>query len=217
MDKVRIILVDDHSLVRASLRSLVDEFGHFEVVAEGGNGLEAIELIEEHRPDVVMMDISMPKLNGIETTRRIVKEHPEAKVVVLSMHSEEQQVLQAMQAGASGYILKSSPPHELALAIESVARGQIFLSPSISKHVVDVYLGRTTLRPNPVEQLTPRQREILQLIAEGHASKQIAQILGASVKTIESHRASLMDRLDIHDVAGLVRFAIRHGLVSPET
>ncbi|HEX9463967.1 MAG TPA: response regulator transcription factor, partial [Alphaproteobacteria bacterium] len=148
--------------------------------------------------------------------RRIVKDYPQVRVIVLSMHTNESYVLQALRAGASGYVLKGSPPNELELAIASVARGEIFLSPAISKHVIDAYLNRTEVKTSSLEQLTPRQREILQLIAEGKSSKEIAQLLDASVKTIESHRASLMERLDIHDLAGLVRYAIRHGLVSPE-
>ncbi|HLI11955.1 MAG TPA: response regulator transcription factor [Alphaproteobacteria bacterium] len=216
MANIRILLADDHWLVRASLSSLLDDFSGIEVVAEAGDGREALELIARHHPDLVLMDISMAGLNGLEATRRIRKEHPQVRVIVLSMHTSEQYVLQALRAGAAGYVLKGSAPRELELAIESVARGEIFLSPAISKHVIDVYLSRAEDKTNSLEQLTPRQREILQLIAEGNSSKQIAQLLDASVKTIESHRASLMERLDIHDVAGLVRYAIRHGLVSPE-
>jgi DNA-binding NarL/FixJ family response regulator len=163
------------------------------------------------------MDITMPGLNGLEATRRVVKEHPQVRVVVLSQHADETHVLQALRAGASGYVLKGSAPRELEMAIQAVARGEIFLSPAISKHVIEVYLNKAADgQANSLDLLTPRQREILQLIAEGKSSKQIAQLLDASVKTIESHRASLMDRLDIHDVAGLVRYAIRHGLVSTD-
>src|SRR5579875_224089 len=216
MANIRILLADDHWLVRASLSSLLDDFSGIAVVAEAGDGREALELIARHHPDLVLMDISMAGLNGLEATRRIRKEHPQVRVIVLSMHTSEQYVLQALRAGAAGYVLKGSAPRELELAIESVARGEIFLSPAISKHVIDVYLSRAEDKTNSLEQLTPRQREILQLIAERNSSKQIAQLLDASVKTIESHRASLMERLDIHDVAGLVRYAIRHGLVSPE-
>jgi DNA-binding NarL/FixJ family response regulator len=217
MGKIRILLADDHGLVRASLRSLIAEFTNIEVVAEASDGFEAIDLVAKHHPAVILMDISMPLLNGLEATRRIVKEHPGTHVVVLSQHTDEKWVQQAMRAGASGYLLKTSPPHELRLALEAAAQGQVFLSPAISKQVIDIYLSRSTDRGDQLEQLTPRQREILQLVAEGYGSKRIAQLLGASVKTIESHRASLMERLNIHDVAGLVRFAIRHGLVSPES
>jgi len=216
MNPIRILLCDDHLLIRASLKSLIGEFPGIEVVGEAGDGREALDHVAKLRPNVVLMDIAMPGLNGLEAARRLVKDQPQVRVVMLSMHSDESHVLQALRAGASGYVLKGSAPRELEMAIEAVARGEIFLSPAISKHVIDVYLNRAEGQANSLDLLTPRQREILQLIAEGKSSKQIAQLLEASVKTIESHRASLMERLDIHDVAGLVRYAIRHGLVSPE-
>ncbi len=216
MAPIRLLLCDDHLLIRASLKSLIGEFPGVEVVGEAGDGREALAHVAQLRPNVVLMDIAMPGLNGLEATRRLVKDHPQVRVVMLSMHADESHVLQALRAGASGYVLKGSAPRELEMAIEAVARGEIFLSPAISKHVIDVYLNRADGQTNSLDLLTPRQREILQLIAEGKSSKQIAQMLDASVKTIESHRASLMERLDIHDVAGLVRYAIRHGLVSPE-
>jgi len=216
MNPIRILLCDDHLLIRASLKSLIGEFPSIQVVGEAGDGREALEHAGKLQPHVVLMDIAMPGLNGLEATRRLVKDHPQVRVVMLSMHADESHVLQALRAGASGYVLKGSAPRELEMAIEAVARGEIFLSPAISKHVIDVYLNRAEGQTNSLDLLTPRQREILQLIAEGKSSKQIAQLLDASVKTIESHRASLMERLDIHDVAGLVRYAIRHGLVSPE-
>ncbi len=216
MNPIRILLCDDHLLIRASLKSLIGEFPSIQVVGEAGDGREALEHAGKLQPHVVLMDIAMPGLNGLEATRRLVKDYPQVRVVMLSMHADESHVLQALRAGASGYVLKGSAPRELEMAIEAVARGEIFLSPAISKHVIDVYLNRAQGQTNSLDLLTPRQREILQLIAEGKSSKQIAQLLDASVKTIESHRASLMERLDIHDVAGLVRYAIRHGLVSPE-
>jgi DNA-binding NarL/FixJ family response regulator len=216
MTAIRVLLTEDHWLVRASLKSLISDFTNVEVIAEASDGREALDLVAQHRPQLVLMDISMPGLNGLEATRRIVKEHSQVRVIVLSMHTSEDYVLQALRAGASGYVLKGSPPRELELAIEAVARGEIFLSPAISKHVIEAYLNKAPDRTSSLEQLTPRQREILQLIAEGKSSKEIAQLLDASVKTIESHRASLMERLDIHDLAGLVRYAIRNGLVSPE-
>lgn len=213
---IRLLLADDHLLIRASLRSLLADFAGIEVVAEASDGREAIEMVGLHKPDVVLMDISMAGLNGLEATRLIRKEYPDVQVIVLSMHAGERHVLQALRAGAGGYILKESAPRELELAIESVARGKLFLSPGISRQVIEVFLGQMGGQADPLDQLTPRQREILQLIAEGHSSKQIAHRLDASVKTIESHRASLMERLDIHDIAGLVRYAIRQGLVSPD-
>lgn len=216
MTPIRILLCDDHLLIRASLKSLIGEFPSVQVVGEAGDGREALEHAGKLQPHIVLMDIAMPGLNGLEATRRLVKDYPQVRVVMLSMHADESHVLQALRAGASGYVLKGSAPRELEMAIEAVARGEIFLSPAISKHVIDVYLNRAEGQTNSLDLLTPRQREILQLIAEGKSSKQIAQLLDASVKTIESHRASLMERLDIHDVAGLVRYAIRHGLVSSE-
>jgi DNA-binding NarL/FixJ family response regulator len=216
MKPIRVLLAEDHWLVRASLRSLLSDFPDVEVVAEASDGRMALEMIAEHRPGIVLMDISMPNLNGLEATERIVKEHPAVRVIVLSMHTGDEYVLRALRAGASGYLLKGSPPGELELALASVARGEVFLSPAISKQVIDVYLNRSTPRQSSLDQLTPRQREILQLIAEGRSNKEMARLLDASVKTIENHRASLMERLDIHDVAGLVRYAIRNGLISTD-
>jgi DNA-binding NarL/FixJ family response regulator len=216
MSTIRVLLAEDHLLVRASLRSLLESVAGVEVVAEADDGRQAIEKATEHKPDIVLMDISMPGMNGMEATRQIAKALPEVKVVVLSMHTNEDFVLQALRAGASGYVLKGSPPQELEMAISSVARGELFLSPAISKGLISVFLSQTADRASPLDQLTPRQREILQLVAEGKSSKEIARLLNASVKTVESHRQGMMDRLNIHDVPGLVRFAIRHGLVSSD-
>ena len=216
MTPIRVILAEDHALVRASMKNLLEVFEGVEVVAEARDGREAVELVEKHQPSVVLMDISMPGLNGLEATRRIVKDHPRVRVIVLSAHADEENVLQALRAGASGYVLKASEPVELELAIASVARGERFLSPGISKQVIEILLNGSPDLTNSLEQLSPRQREILQLVAEGHSSKEIARLLNTSVKTVESHRSSLMERLDIHDVAGLVRFAVRHGLVQIE-
>jgi DNA-binding NarL/FixJ family response regulator len=216
MSTIRVLLAEDHLLVRASLRSLLESVAGVEVVAEADDGRQAIEKATEYKPDIVLMDISMPGMNGMEATRQIAKALPEVKVVVLSMHTNEDFVLQALRAGASGYVLKGSPPQELEMAIGSVARGELFLSPAISKGLISVFLSQTADRASPLDQLTPRQREILQLVAEGKSSKEIARLLNASVKTVESHRQGMMDRLNIHDVPGLVRFAIRHGLVSSD-
>ncbi len=202
--------------MRASLRSLLADFADVEVIAEASDGRAALGLIATHHPEVVLMDISMPGLNGLEATHRITKEYPEVRVIVLSMHTGEEYVLRALRSGASGYVLKGSAPGELELALAAVARGDVFLSPAISRHVIEVYLNGSGKQVSSLEQLTQRQREILQLIAEGRSNKEMARLLGASVKTIESHRASLMERLDIHDVARLVRYAIRNGLVSPD-
>lgn len=211
---VRILLCEDHTLVRAGIRSLLDRIGGMEVVAEAGDGQEAVRLARKHQPQLVVMDIAMEGLNGLEATRRIRAEMPEARILILSMHANEQYVHQALQAGASGYLLKDAATEELELAIHAALRDQTYLSPRISRRLVEDYLkhGET----NPADQLTPRQREILQLIAEGRSTRAIADRLHVSVKTVETHRAQLMDRLDIHDVPGLVRFAIRTGVISAE-
>jgi DNA-binding NarL/FixJ family response regulator len=213
---IRILLADDHVLVRASLRYLLEGFDGFDIVGEASDGYETVKKVDELRPDIVIMDISMPGLNGVEAARLITKQNRATRVVILSMHSDETHVLQALRAGASAYVLKESAPSELDAAIRAVARGESFLSPAISRQVIDDYLKRVPPESGSPDLLTPRQRETLRLIAEGKTSKEIARHLGASVKTVESHRASLMDRLDIHDVAGLVRYAVRHGLVSSE-
>jgi DNA-binding NarL/FixJ family response regulator len=213
---IRILLADDHVLVRASLRYLLEGFDGFDIVGEASDGYETVKKVDELRPDIVIMDISMPGLNGVEAARLITKQNRATRVVILSMHSDETHVLQALRAGASAYVLKESAPAELDAAIRAVARGESFLSPAISRQVIDDYLKRVPPESGSPDLLTPRQRETLRLIAEGKTSKEIARHLGASVKTVESHRASLMDRLDIHDVAGLVRYAVRHGLVSSE-
>jgi DNA-binding NarL/FixJ family response regulator len=218
---IRVLLADDHELVRAGFRALLDSLSEVEVVAEVEDGREALRLIAVHQPDVVLMDITMPGLNGLEATSRIVKEFPRTRVIILSMHTDEAHVLLALRKGAAGYLLKGARRAELELAVRSVARGEIYLSPAVSKHVVGTYVQRTAdpsaeaSPPHSSERLTPRQREILQLIAEGHTVKEIAHILGISVKTAETHRAQIMERLDIHDVAGLVRYAIRAGIIAP--
>ena len=206
------------------MRALLAQVPEVEVIAEASDGREALQLIATHRPDVVLMDITMPGLNGLEATVRVAREFPQVRVIILSMHAVEEYVLQALHAGASGYLLKHAAPVELALAVKAVVRGETYLSPPISKVVIAQYLQRTRgervrsrAASAPYEQLTSRQREILQLIAEGHTTKDIAQRLNLSVSTVETHRTELMQRLDIHDVAGLVRYAIRTGLVSPDT
>jgi DNA-binding NarL/FixJ family response regulator len=213
----RLLLVEDHRLMRAGLRALLDGSSKAEVVAEADDGREALVQIAQHHPTIVLMDISMPNLNGLEATRQIAKEFPGLHVLILSMHSSDEYVLQALRAGARGYILKEAAPRELEFAIEAVMRGEIFLSPAISKRVIDEYLSQAAADVTPLERLSPRQREILQLVAEGQSTKQIAAVLNTSVKTIETHRASLMKRLGIHDVAGLVRYSLKHGLILPDS
>ncbi len=213
METIRILLADDHALVRAGFRALLQKIPAFEVVAEAGDGLEALRLVETQKPDIVLLDITMPGLTGLEVATRISKAAPNIKVIMLSMHASEEYVLQALRAGATGYLLKDAGTEELETAIRAVAGGETYLSPLVSKHVVSGYLQRVRTPNSPLEQLTPRQREVLQLIAEGMTNKEIARRLNISGKTVESHRTQLMERLDIHDIAGLVRFAIRVGLV----
>jgi DNA-binding NarL/FixJ family response regulator len=212
---IRVLLADDHTLVRAGIRALLGGIEGVEVVGEASDGQETLRLVASARPDVVLLDIGMPGLNGLEVASRIAREKS-ARVVILSTHSSEEYVLQALRAGASGYLVKDAAPAELELALRAVRRGETYLTSSVSKHVVEDYVRRTGGAADPLAALTPRQREVLQLVAEGHATKEIASRLGISVKTAETHRTQLMERLDIHDVAGLVRFAIRVGLITPE-
>jgi len=216
MKSLRVLLADDHALVRAGFRSLLEKMAGIEVVAETGDGRQALELIKQHRPEVVLMDIAMPGLNGLEAVARAGKEFPTVKAIILSMHANEEYVVQALRAGAAGYLLKEAAVAELELALGAVARGETYLSPRVSKPVIDRYLERLGNQRAPLEQLTPRQREIVQLISEGKSTKEIAFLLKVSVKTVEAHRAQLMQRLGIHDVPGLVRYAMRTGLVPPE-
>jgi len=211
---VRVVLADDHALVRAGIRSLLEGIAGIEVVGEARDGHEVIELVERLHPNLVFMDIAMPGLNGLEACARVVKSSPGTAVIILSMHSVQEYALQALRAGASGYLLKDADFAELELAIAAVSRGETYLSPAMSSHLVADFRRRVADQPNPLERLTSRHREVLQLIAEGNSTKNIAAKLRLSVKTVESHRAQLMDRLDIHDVAGLVRFAIRMGLIA---
>jgi len=213
---MRVLLADDHTLVRAGIRALLENLDGVTVVAETGDGRQAVELIERHRPDVALLDITIPGLNGLEIAARVAKISPRTRTVMLSMHSGEPFVAKALRAGVSGYLLKDSAATELAVALHAVSRGETYLSPAISKTVVDGFLRSGDQEPDPLAVLTQRQRETLQLIAEGRSTKEIAHTLGVSVKTAETHRAQLMDRLDIHDVAGLVRLAVRAGLISPE-
>jgi DNA-binding NarL/FixJ family response regulator len=216
MNMTRVLLADDHALVRAGIRALLEKIPNVEVVGEAGTGREALELVRSELPNIVLMDIAMTELGGLEALPRITKDFPSVKVIILSAHASEEYVIRALRDGASGYMLKDSATSELELAINSVIQGKVYLSPSISRTVIDDYLQRVGGAVSPLEQLTSRQREILQLIAEGKNAKEIAADLDISIKTVESHRLQLMDRLNIHDVPGLVRYAIRNGLVSAE-
>lgn len=216
MNPIRVLLADDHALVRAGLRALLQTFDGIEVVAEASDGAEALEHMASDRPDVVLMDLIMPRLNGMEALSRAQKEFPDVRVIVVSMNAAEEFVVQVMRAGAAGYLLKTVDPTELQLAIRAVARGEKYLSSGVTKHVIEDYVRRVGLEPASPDPLTGRQREILQLIAEGHSSKEIARKLDLSVNTVDSHRTQLMKALDIHDIAGLVRYAIRNGLASAD-
>lgn len=215
---MRVVLADDHQLVRAGLRALLQSFADVQVLAECGDGHEALALADRLRPDVLLLDITLPGLNGLEVARRMPKLCPNTRVLILSMHAGGEYVSQALRAGVAGYLIKDSAVDELRVALDAVRAGRTYLSPAISQAVVAGFLhpveGNTGAAL--LESLTSRQREILQLIAEGHGTREIAQRLGVSVKTVESHRSQLMDRLQIHDVPGLVRLAIRAGLVSAD-
>lgn len=214
MNAVRILLADDHALVRAGIRLIIDGIDGFTVVAEARNGREAVELAALHQPDVVVMDISMSEMNGIEASAKIRAAAPATRVLILSMHVSEEFVQRAVRSGVSGYLVKDSVPFELRLAIEAVIRGEVYLSPRIARHVVGMGREADAEVGGSLESLTPRQREVLQMVAEGHPTKEIAFRMKVSVKTIETHRAALMARLGIHDLAGLVIYAVRRGLVS---
>jgi DNA-binding NarL/FixJ family response regulator len=214
---LRILLVDDHSLVRAGMRSLLRDIAEVEVVAEASDGAEALAAAERERPDVVLMDIAMKGMNGLEAAARLRERQPEARIIILSMHTSEEYVLLALRAGAAAYLIKDSATSELELALKSVMRGETYLSPAISRQVVDGYVQRVGAGATGPDPLTPRQREVLKRIAEGRSTKEIAFDLNLSVKTVETHRAQIMERLSIRDVAGLVRYAMRAGIVPPET
>lgn len=216
MRPIRVLIADDHALFRAGIRALLRDFEGIEVVGEAADGRETLLLLESLRPDVILMDLMMPGLNGLEATARIKVEHPGVNVVVLSMNAAEEFVLPALRAGANGYLLKNVPPEELELAIRAAGRGENYLTPAVSRQVVDEYRRLSLDRADSLLRLTPRQREVLQLVAEGQTTKEIANRLGVSHKTIETHRAQLMDVLGIHDIASLTRYAIRKGLVNPD-
>jgi DNA-binding NarL/FixJ family response regulator len=217
MRPIRVLLADDHALVRAGLRRLLHDMEGVEVVAEAADGREALRLIEQVHPDVVLMDIVMPELNGLDATARVAARFPEVRVIILSMNASEEYVLQALKAGAVGYLLKDNSPAELEQAVRAVFDGGTYLTAAVSRHVIAGFLQRAgASAAGTPARLTSRQREVLQLIAEGNTTKEIAKKLGIGVKTAETHRTQLMDALDIHDIAGLVRYAIRTGLIVPD-
>ena len=212
--KLNVVLADDHALVRAGVRMLLEAMPEVTVLGEASDGAHAVALVEQLQPNLVLMDIAMPGLNGLEATARISRQWPHIRVLVLSMHQDEQYVRQALKMGASGYLLKDSAPTELALAMRAMARGETYLSPGASKGVLTDYVQRLRSDDGAQVHLTPRQREVLQLIAEGCSSKEVAQRLNLAVKTVETHRTLLMKQLDVHEVAGLVRYALRVGIIS---
>jgi DNA-binding NarL/FixJ family response regulator len=217
MTPVKVLLADDHRLLRSGVRALLERMASVEVVGEASTGREAIERARTLQPELILLDIAMPELTGLEALPRLKKEFPAIKVLMLSAHNNEEYVIRALRGGASGYLLKDAATEELEQAIRAVMEGKTYLSPAISRPVIDSYLQRVGEMASPLDQLTPRQREILQGIAEGRSTKEIAHDLGISAKTVETHRAQLMERLEIREVAGLVRYAIRCGLISAES
>ena len=213
-----IVIAEDYTILREGLRALLSSNPDFEVVAEAGDGQEAINLVEKLKPDLVLTDLSMPRMNGMEAIREIRRRIPETKIVVLTIHKTEEYILAVLKAGADGYVLKDATHDELIMAIKNVLSGKRYLSPGISETVLEGYLeGRKTVKPQTSwEALTHREREILKLIAEGYRNKQIAKDLCISVKTVEKHRANLMEKLDLHNVQALTALAIEKGLVSHE-
>ncbi len=216
MNTIRIVIADDHTIVRGGIRLLLESLEGVQVVGEAADGHQALELVLKLQPDVLVADIAMPGLSGLDLVRRLNEQSLPTQTVILSMHADEEYVHRAIAAGARGYVLKGSGIEELGIAVQSVFRGEVFLSPAITRPIVESYLDRGGSRMTPGAELTPRQREVLRLIAEGETTKAVANRLGISPKTVEAHRTQLMERLKIFDVAGLVRYAIRAGLISSD-
>jgi DNA-binding NarL/FixJ family response regulator len=208
---IRVVLADDHVLVRQGLRSLLER-EKFQIAAEASDGQELVRLVETHHPDIAVIDISMPTLNGIDAARELARSCPKTKTILLTQHEEEQYIHEALEAKVKGYVLKSQVASDLVHAIQQVSRGGFYLSPGVSQAVVEAYRSRSG---RPADPLSGRERQVLQLIAEGKSTKDVASLLGISVKTAESHRSRLMQKLDIHETASLVRYAVRRGLVQP--
>jgi DNA-binding NarL/FixJ family response regulator len=216
---IRVLLADDHTIVRQGVRLCLEAMGDIEVVAEAEDGQAAVQLAAELKPDVAVIDLTMPRLNGVEAIRQIKRDVGDVELVVLSVHDSEAYVVQALRAGAAGYVLKRNAATELAAAIRAAHEGQAYLHPSIARRVIDDYLSRVPATehapPQPHDRLSPREREVLQLAAEGHSTKAIAGLLSLSTKTVEHHRASIMTKLGLHGQTELVKYAIRAGLVEP--
>jgi DNA-binding NarL/FixJ family response regulator len=211
--QIRLLLADDHSLVRAGIRALLERIDEVDVIGEAADGVEALELIKKYSPDVVLLDLSMPKLSGLEVIKEVAKSFPHVRVIMLTVHETEEYAVRALRSGAAGFLPKSAASAELEVAIKTVARGEDYLSPEISQQAILKYL-KAPLAGSQLADITDRQLEVLKMIAAGQSTKMIAQHLNLSVKTVETHRAQLMERLNIHDVAGLVRYAIKMGFVN---
>jgi DNA-binding NarL/FixJ family response regulator len=215
MGKIRVLLAEDHTIVRKGLRALLDDEAEIEVVGEAEDGRDAVQQVVQLHPDVVLMDITMPLLNGVEATRQIKAQHPEVQVLGLTRHENEEYIYQLLRAGAAGYVVKQAAPAELVEAIRAVTQGETYLSPSINPSVVEAYIrqAKEMVKKDPDERLTPREREVLQLVAEGRTNREIAQVLSISVKTVEHHRANLMSKLELYSAAELTQYAIRAGVI----
>ncbi len=212
--KIRILMADDHTMLREGIRSLLEDQPDMQVVGEAEDGRAVVQLAAELQPDVVLMDIAMPRLNGLEATRQIKRDHPRIALLILTMHDNEEYVRQVLAAGASGYVLKRAAASELVAAIRAVHRGEAVLSPAVTRLVLEDYLRRDGSAGAPASgELTPREREVLQLIAEGYTSKEIAEMLSLSVKTVQAHRTSLMQKLDLHDRGDLIKYAIQKKII----
>ena len=216
MRKIRILLADDHKLMRSGLRVLLEQQADLTVVGEASDGREAVALVASQRPDVLVMDIGMPSLNGIEAAGQITQSRPETAIVMLSMHSDESYVLRALKAGAKGYLLKDSAEADLIRAVHAVAEGKSFFSPAVSKVLLDDYVRKLKRSgtDDPYDLLTPREREVFQLVAEGKSNKDVAQLLNLSVYTVETHRSNIMEKLNLHGVPELILYAVRKGIIS---
>ena len=210
MKRIRILLADDHAVVRQGFKMILNAQPDMEIVGEAANGREAVELAEQLKPDVVVMDVAMPELNGIEATRRVVGSFPHTRVIALSMHKDSVYVREVLRAGARGYLLKDSGAGDLVSAVRAVAQGEGYLSPAVSTAVLDDYRRHVT---NPIDLLTSREREVLQMLAEGKTNKEIASVLNLSVYTVDAHRGRIMEKLNLHSINELVRFAVRNGLI----